>query len=201
MSKTGIIHKKRMNGAISLEVNNGQLNNFELLDNFAKYIHIEDLRNLNFHQLRNYIEIKNGNVFLPAMFLQTNAANLQVNGIHGLDQRILYNIKVNAGQVLTNKFKKHNPTLKPLKAQEEGFFNLYYTIFGRTSDFQYDSNKLAVQSSFRQSEAIKQRVLKRLRASFESIPDWIAPEEWEDIPEYHLEEESKEIQFLEEIKG
>ncbi len=203
MDRQGMLLPKTLHAVMGIQISDGELNRLGMLEHFSKYIHIKDLQNLRFATLRNYIEVKNGQVFIPAMFIQSNAANLTVNGVHGLDQRILYNIKINAGQVLAKQFKKFNPKLEPLPAVKEGFINLYYTIFGTTRDFKYESNKTGVHSSFRQSEEIRQHVLERLRSEFEHVPDWMEPEEWQDIPEYGvpLTDPGTEIRYLDVIKG
>ena len=203
IDRNGILLPKTLHSVLGIQIRDGELNRFEMLEQFSKLIHIEDLRNIRFATLRNYIEIKNGQVYIPSMFIQSNAANLTVNGVHGLDQRILYNLKINAGQVLAKQFRKFNPSLEPLPARKEGFINLYYTIFGTTRDFKYESNKTGVQSSFWQSDEIRQQVLDKLRNEFDDVPDWLEPEEWKDIPEYGtpLDESGKEIKYLDVIKG
>lgn len=200
LDRAGRINPKELHAMIGVQISNGRLKNFEMLDQFSKYINVKDLRNLKFSVLQNYIEIKNGHVYLPAMFIQSNAANLSVNGVHGLNQKILYNIKVNAGQVLGQQFKKHNPTLKLLPARKDGFINLYYTIYGTTKDFKYELNKKGVLSSMQQSEEIKRRVIEKLQNEFEDISEWLEPEEWKDIPEFENHFPTGKEEYLDTIK-
>ena len=43
-----------------------------------------------------------------------------------MDNTLDYSIKVNAGQLLAERFKKYDETLDPIEAREHGFFNLYF---------------------------------------------------------------------------
>jgi len=107
--------------------------------------------------------------------------------VHRLDNRILYNIKLNAGQVLSTKLKKHNPQLTPLPARREGTFNLYFTITGTTDEFDYTMDKHAAESSFQQSAEIRERIRDKLSMVFKDVADIVEPPEWETIPEYEKE--------------
>ena len=134
------------------------------------------------------------------MFIQSNAANFLVNGVHSFDNDILYNIKLNAGQILANKMKKHDTRLKPVPARKEGTFNMHFTVNGTMEDFDYRINKAGVLSSFTQSDAMQLSIRKRLEAAFGSSLEVVAPTDWEEIPEY-LEEVPGEIQFLDAIES
>jgi hypothetical protein len=200
LDRFGGVNSKDLHAVMGIQVIDGALQNFEMLDQFSRYINIKDLRDLRFAKLQNYLEVKNGHVYLPVMFIQSNAANLSVNGVHGLDQKILYNIKVNAGQVLGQQFKKHNPDLVPLPAKNDGFINLYYTIYGTTKDFKYELNKKGVLSSMDQSRDIKNRIYHKLESEFGNMPEWLEPEEWQDIPEFIPGSSEEGVRFLDPIK-
>lgn len=184
---TGRFAEQRLHVLAGITISDGELRGFDMLDAFSTYVHAEDLRNIKFRRLDNFIEVRNGNVYLPAMFVQSNAANLAINGVHTLDNRILYNLKINAGQVLSNKMKKHDPKLIPLPAREKGTFNLFFTIAGTTDVYEYSMQKRVVESSFQQSAELRERIRDRLRATFGDIIDLIEPPEWETIPEYDME--------------
>jgi hypothetical protein len=92
--------------------------------------------------------------------------NLTVSGEQTFDDKINYNIKVNAGQVLANKFKKHNANLKPIKAGKEGFFNLYFNINGTLDDYRYATNKKLVKEEFARSERQKRQIRGTLIRAF-----------------------------------
>jgi hypothetical protein len=189
----GVVDKDKLHVLAGLSIFDGELIGFDMLEQFSDYVHTEDLRRIKFARLDNFIELRNGNVYIPTMFIQSNAVNLAVNGVHTLDNRILYNIKVNAGQVLSTKMKKHNPKFIPQPARKEGTFNLFFTVAGTMESFTYGMNKRAVESSFVQSAELRDRVREQLRAVFGESIDLIEPPEWETIPEYDLEQGGDEI--------
>lgn len=186
-------------GALSIE--KGELRDIELLDQFSTYIHAEDLKHIRFGKLNNFIEIRNGEVFFPVLFIQSNAINLSVNGIHRFDNGILYNMKINAGQLAAQRMRKHDSGLSPLPARKEGTFNMYYTLYGNVENFDYRTDKSIVTSSFYQSEIQRDHIRRRLEEGFGISFDFIEPAEWEEIPEYFEDRSQKAPEYLDEVKG
>jgi hypothetical protein len=146
----------------SMRINEGYLKNFPLLYDFSKYMKIEDLRNVRFAEMHNYIEIEQRNIYIPLMTIQSNALNLEVLGTHTFDQNTDYAIRINAGQVLTNKFKKHNPSLEPMAIRRNGWFNIYYRIFGHLDHLQYKSDRQKILKDMKQSEQKKRQLEQKL---------------------------------------
>jgi hypothetical protein len=165
-------------------IKNGRLKNLKTLEDFSKYIHLEELRDIEFNELRNYLKIEDGKVYLPVMFIQSTAINMSIAGVHAFDQSILYNIKLNAGQALANKLKKTDfrKDLKP--ARKSGWINMYFVLEGNTSNVKYQQYRTAVIAGFEQSAALKDQLRKHMVDRFGYDVYWIEPNEWEDIPEY-----------------
>jgi hypothetical protein len=127
------------------------------------------------------------------MFIQSNALNLTISGMHDFDQDIAYSVKVNAGQVLANKFKRHDPDLKPKKARRNGFFNLYYRIIGNIDDYEMESAKKVVKADFDRSEQRKRAIQRELETAFNTVIEMVEePTDWRDIPEYGGDEAADE---------
>jgi len=181
-------------------ISNGELVGMKMLYDFSDYIKIQDLRRIKFTELHNYMEVKKGKFYLPAMFIQSNAMNMTVSGTHTFENKIDYNIKVNAGQILWNKFRKHNRKLKPQKAKKKGFFNMYYRIYGPIETFAYESDKKRVKRSFELSDRRKRRVQKELIKHFGDIVSIEEPSDWKDnIPELEDDDDFEEddVDFIE----
>ncbi|MEM7104217.1 MAG: AsmA-like C-terminal region-containing protein [Bacteroidota bacterium] len=162
-------------------IKDGELLDFEMLESFSKFVKVRDLNHVKFTELRNQIEISNGAIYLPTMFLQSNAMNLIVSGKQRFDNRMRYMIKVNAGQVLWNKIKRYNPSMKPKKAKKKGFINVYLVIDGTVDNYDYTRGKKNYN-----------HLLGNLRGKFEGIRSDVAKilnvekaielEDWEDDP-------------------
>lgn len=165
-------------GGISID--NGELMQFPMMENFSSFVKIKDLRDIRFVNLKNLLEIENGVIYLPAMFIQSNAVNLTVSGQHAYSGDIDYNFKINAGQILLNKFNLLNKIGDALPAKKGGFFNLYYNLKGDLTHFNTKSNKALVKSNFTSSEIRKHKILNVLLAEFGSLYEFEEPTEWID---------------------
>jgi len=161
-------------------INDGYLKDFKMLESFSDYVKIEDLRNIKFTDLKNWLEIRNGKIFMPAMFIQSNALNMELSGEYTFENDLDYNIKVNAGQILINSFKKHNKKLKPQAAKKDGFFNLYYKVFGNVDNIDYEMNKKEVKQDFARSEHRRREIRVALRKEFGNLNLFEEPADWQD---------------------
>ncbi len=168
----------------AIYIHNGRLLDMKALEDFSDFIHLEDLRDIRFNELRNYMKIENGSVFLPVMFIQSTALNLSISGTHSFNQDILYHVKLNAGQVAASKLKKQETrkTYKP--ARKSGWINLYYVLFNKATDVKYRQDRDEVIRGFEESTTQKEALRNYLVDKFGYDVYWIEPNEWEDIPEY-----------------
>ena len=181
--KWNMLYKQiQVKGAI--DIRDGQLKGMKTLEDFSKYIHLDDLRDIRFNQIRNYMKIENGKVYLPVMFIQSNALNMSISGDHSFDQDITYYLKLNAGQVAANKLKKNDLKKDFKKASKSGWINMYFVLEGTTSDVKYQQYRTAVIAGFEHSTALKESLRNYLVDKFGYDVYWLEPNEWEDIPEY-----------------
>jgi len=200
--KDGSFDTDRMHTYGRMHISDGALIDFKLMNNFSSYIKTEDLEHIKFASLDNYFEIKNRVIHIPAMFVQSNAANLTVSGEHAFNNAIKYNIKVNAAQVLKNKLKKHNPRLSPVPARKKGFFNLYYAVKGTVDQPTYKTAKRQVKSDFVSSEYHKSAIKKHLDRAFPQQKNFEINTSPTDVEDKDLKFiESDEDEFLDEISS
>ena len=121
--------------------------------------------------------------------------NLAVSGTHTFENKIDYNIKVNAGQVIFAKFKKHNSNLRPQKAKKNGWFNLYYRIYGQMETFTYESDKRRVRQQLDASGTRKRKIQKELIKHFGNIVSIEEPTDWRDvIPD--KKDDNEDVEFI-----
>lgn len=153
-----------------VQATHGELVGVKMFEDFSSFIHIEDLRRVRFADLQNYLEIRNRTLYLPVMLIRSNALNLTLSGVHTFDNQIDYRLKVNAGQVVLNRIKRHDPDLEPLPARD-GWFNIFYTIRGTVDKYDMKRGKREVVREFERSEALKKSIAQRLEEEFRGVED------------------------------
>ncbi|OAV43928.1 AsmA-like C-terminal region-containing protein [Lewinella sp. 4G2] len=153
-----------------LSIRDGELVDFEMLENFAFALKSGDLERVRFTKLENYFEIVDQTLYLPAMFIQSSALNMEISGSHSFDQQLEYYTKVNAGQAIANKIARHDEELEVLP-QRRGWFNLYYTIKGPLEDFRVERDKRGVKRAFERSLYRRNRVKTFLNEQFGDAGD------------------------------
>lgn len=156
-----------------LTIENGVLNNFEPALKLAKFIDVNELRNLKFSKLENDILIYDGIIHIPQMNIQSNAINLAISGQHDFDNNLDYYIKLKLNEVL---FKKRN---KPASNEfgeliDEGRrgIYLYLHMTGVPPDVKivYDKKGLKKEASKNIKEE-KEKVKELFKKEFKDVND------------------------------
>ena len=195
--ENGIFQEDKLHVLSDMRITNGQLIGLELLYDFSDYIRMEDLRHIAIQDLRNWLEVKNKKIYLPAMFIQSNALNLTVSGTHSFDNIIDYNFRVNAGQAIINKLKKFDGRDNAIPAKRKGWFNLYYRLYGTVDDYQIKSDKKGVKYRIGRSEIRKRHIQEDLINVFGAHIDLADSPGSRIIPEY--EDAAEEDELLDPI--
>ncbi len=149
-----------------LNVQNGELKNIKMLEDFSTFVKIEDLSNIKFTNLENWFEIRDGWTYMPVMELRNNALNMSVSGSHSFNNDINYNIKVNAAQVVINRFKKFNPKLSPQKdIEDDGVFDLFFNMKGTLDKYEIEQAKTYVKGEFERGIVRRREIQTKLNAA------------------------------------
>ena len=128
-----------------LVIENGELNDFEPLQKLSTYIDGQDLRHLRFADLKNNVIIKDREIRLPNMVVQTNVTTIAVNGTHTFDQDINYRLKV----PIKSAHKDKDEYFGAL--EDDGLnTNLFLKIIGTTNDYRVVYDKAAVKTKIKQ---------------------------------------------------
>ncbi len=185
----------RIMAAIGIE--QGRLKNFEPLQELSAVIKEKDLNDIRFSDLQNYLEIRDKQLYIPVMFIQSSAINLTLNGVQGFDNSYLYNIKANVLQALGQKIRRHDRRLDPIKARKNGFVNLYYQVRSQRGEIEVRSAQREVLEDFQSSSLQKRDIMVALQNRFGYVQMVDEPMEWRDIPEYRADPEDRSEEFIE----
>jgi len=202
----------------------GEIIGFEMLEDFSQYIKVKDLKHIRFNRVENQFRIANRKLYIPAMFIQSNAMNITLSGSHSFDQDMDYRFKINVGQILANRFKRYNKDMEPLPARKKGLFNVYARMYGNLYDeeYQYQMGRKKVKKLMEadmkeETLALSNSLKAEFMGSEFAAPGGSAPsgnnfqrklntleepDEWADIPEYKggssgTIEEEKEPEYIE----
>ena len=126
-----------------LVVRNGELTGFEPMQKLSRFIEVEELENVSFSTLTNQIFIRNQEVLIPRMDINSSAFEIAGSGVHGFDKNFEYKVKVSLSELLSGKAIKPDRQAEQFGAIEDdglGRMFLYLIINGSAEgiDIKYD---------------------------------------------------------------
>lgn len=145
-------------------ITNGELVNFEPLNGLSRFISLDELKNVKFSTLHNTIYIKDKQIIIPEMDINSSAFNISGSGIHQFDNHYQYKVKVLLSEVLYGKAKrakKENEEYGRIEDDGLGRTSIYLTVegFGKDYKITYDSKKtmdIIKESFVKQKYELKQ---------------------------------------------
>ena len=73
--ENGNFLKDNLKAIAEVNIKDGELNNFPMLRRFSDYIKIQDLRNIRFASLQNYLKIEDQKLHIPCLLYTSDAAD------------------------------------------------------------------------------------------------------------------------------
>lgn len=174
---------------LSVKANNvikdGMLSNVDVLeDALSKIVKQKDLKKVKFNNLENQLIIENGRIFIPTMFVQSNALNFWMTGYHGFDNSFDYMMKVNAAQLVGSLLKSHDDDLTPLEDKSSGKLNVFCRINGDVKNYKVKIGKKGVKEYFDGTKSITDKVF----VDTEQLRIDLQQKHLEDIPQASIKQ-------------
>ncbi len=111
--------RNTMNGGIDFSLKNAALTDLEALKNIQRYIFKNrNLDNIEFADLTNTFDIKNGDIYIHRMPIQSSALTMYVEGLYSFDDRTDISIRVPLS-TLTKRTEDYVET-KEIKPEQPG---------------------------------------------------------------------------------
>ena len=172
----------------------GELYDFEPMMKLSRFIDVEELENVRFSTLCNEIYIRNEEVLIPKMDINSSAFDITASGIHGFDRNFTYKVKVSLSELLAKKHRKKaekNSEFGIIQDDGLGRAYAYLIIEGdqEGTDIRYD-RKGAVQNIRDQMKEEKQELKKILNEEFglyKNDPGIVSDSTQEDAPAFIIE--------------
>lgn len=100
------INKESILADCDIVIQDGELSGFEPMRKLSRFIDVEELEDIKFSALKNQIFIRNEEVIIPTMDINSSAFDLSGSGLHGFDKNFTYKVKVSLSELLSKKAKK-----------------------------------------------------------------------------------------------
>ncbi len=116
------------------------MNGYKIIRPFVRLEELrKELTHLKFSQLNNKIRIKNGNIHIPEMRIESNAMDLVISGNHTFDNEIDYKFNFKLSEVLV---RRQQTEFGPIADDGTGA-KLFMRMYGTTEDpnFEMDAEK------------------------------------------------------------
>ena len=159
---------ERLHVWANVGLTDGGLRDFEMLQALSRYVRSEDLREVRFTDVENWIEVVDERVYLPAMFIQSSATNFTVAGEHSFAHDIDYAVRVNGAQVLLTKLLGKRPGVEFLPDRRGGWVKTGFKIDGTLAGGDYDVRMAGpeVRRDLRHSVRRKAAIRRKLAGLF-----------------------------------
>lgn len=100
------IKKETVLADCDIVILDGELSGFEPMRKLSRFIDVEELEDIKFSTLTNQIFIRNEEIVIPKMDINSSAFDLTGSGLHGFDKNFTYKVKVSLSELLSKKAKK-----------------------------------------------------------------------------------------------
>jgi uncharacterized protein involved in outer membrane biogenesis len=140
--KNGVIDTKKLVANIDGTIKEGELNNFEPMQNLSKFIDANELAHIKFKELQNKIFIKDRIITLPEMRIVSNVSNISIAGTHSFDNLMDYQLAVPLKNLRQSKINKEESEGAVEEDQKQGT-TVFLTIKGTPDNYKiaYDTKR------------------------------------------------------------
>lgn len=166
------LHSETVTSTSKLELKNGELKDFLLLSDVVKYMRDvkylvaiikkknldrleKQVKHIKFETLSNTIEIRNEEILIPAMKLESNVMDLNIAGSHKFNNDIDYQLNFRLKDL---KLDQEDPEVQ---AMDDGKgFRVFLRITGNVNDPQYEFDKKAFKNNIKEKLTEKKNEVK-----------------------------------------
>lgn len=166
------LHSETVTSTSKLELKNGELNDFLLLTDVVKYMRDvkylvaiikkknldrleKQVKHIKFETLSNTIEIRNEEILIPSMKLESNVMDLNIAGSHKFNNNIDYQLNFRLKDL---KLDSEDPEVKAL--DDGKGLRVFLRITGNVNDPQYEFDKKAFKNNIKEKLAEKKNDVK-----------------------------------------
>jgi AsmA-like C-terminal region len=146
----------------NISIRNGELNSFEPIMALSRFVEVEELRNIQFKTLENNILIKEGQLFIPSMNIQSNALNLLASGSHNFNGQYDYRLRLKLSDLLYNKARGAKNSEFNIAADESDTRVLFLKVYNNGSGTEVELDREKTAEKIRQDLNEEKNELKQI---------------------------------------
>lgn len=159
------VNQETVEAIADLEIQNGELNDFQPLQALSKFLDADGLRNVKFETLKNHIEVSRKTVLIPQMEIKSSSLNLVGYGTHTFGNDIEYHVNMRFSDLLKSRKKKNVIPENAIEDDGLGKPRLYLKITGPIDDpiVQYDTKAVTrkIVDEFKNEKQVFKDVIKK----------------------------------------
>ncbi len=159
------IHTQTILSENDLTIYDGELNGFSPILALSSFIELEELQNIKFETLENTILIRDNQVIIPSMDIQSNALNLSASGTHGFDNHYDYRLRLKLSELLYNKARGSKNTEFVIAEDESDkrilFLKIYSEGSGATVELDREKTVRKIRSDLKNEKIELKKILNK----------------------------------------
>ncbi|MCB2197419.1 MAG: AsmA-like C-terminal region-containing protein [Bacteroidetes bacterium] len=158
------VKKESVVADCDIKISNGELNNFEPMKGLSKFIDMDELEQIQFSTLENKITIKDEQISIPQMDINSSALNLTASGVHQFSSEYEYHVQVLLSDLLSSKMRNSKRRNQSEEYEEdlEGRIMLYLLLKGDKDKSKVKYDRKAAKSDRKENMQNEKRELKQI---------------------------------------
>ncbi|MBW6491360.1 MAG: AsmA family protein [Lentimicrobium sp.] len=128
-----------------VEIRNGELLNFEPMQELSRFLDAQELKNIKFSTLKNRIEVAEKTVIIPAMEIKSSVMDLKGYGSHTFGNEIDYHLNLALADLKKNRKRREAAPVDSYTTGNQGETRLFLHLYGTVDDpeVRYDSQAVS----------------------------------------------------------
>lgn len=148
-----------------ITITDGELNNFEPMMGLSRFIDIDELKNIKFSTIKNSITIKDEQIIIPQMDIESSALNLTASGVHHFKSEYEYHVNMLLSDILSGKMKKSKRKKQKdenIQEDKEGRMRLFLLVEGNKNKNKVRYDRKAARTERRANLKDEKNELKEI---------------------------------------
>ncbi len=141
-SNKGEINTQSIVASIEGSILKGELNEFEPMQNLARFIDAQELAHIKFSEIKNKVFIENRKISFPEMQILSNVSDISISGTHTFDNEMDYKLTVPLKNLKKPRIDK-DAAFGAIEEDSRKGSTLFLTIKGNADNYKiaYDTKR------------------------------------------------------------